>query len=265
LRKSWKKDLFEIVLDQNFFTFHKECLPAWRTTLDNLFTQDKYAFNELLGRVSVPQTGSLNIFSSKEIEYESRAMLLKRLAFVIFCSKKDQYVKFITSIQERLAEAIKMPQTVPTIQAQVFLCFRVLLVRLSPQHLGALWPIILHEILLVLIQMETDILTKNPNWLHLYLELCKLLELALNLPPSQLPTFQMYRWTFTGPSEPSFTPHLTRLAELLEDTKSTNGVQALRSNKIESLGELYDFLKNCNERTVDVNVFENVLENDFQE
>jgi hypothetical protein len=56
----------------------------------------------LIARVSVPQTGSLNIFTSKEVEYESRAMLLKRLAFVMFSSAKDQYTKFMTSIQGKL-------------------------------------------------------------------------------------------------------------------------------------------------------------------
>ena len=128
LRKSWKKEIFELLLEQNFFTFPKECLAFWRVTFDNLFTQDKYTFTELLGisflnfilsfkflmtfligfgnsiigRVSVPQTGSLNIFSSKEVEYESRAMLLKRLAFIIFSSPKDQYTKFMTSIQGKM-------------------------------------------------------------------------------------------------------------------------------------------------------------------
>ena len=39
---------------------------------------------------SISQTGSLSLFSSKEQELEQRALLLKRLAFVIFCSDVDQ-------------------------------------------------------------------------------------------------------------------------------------------------------------------------------
>jgi hypothetical protein len=49
--------------------------------------------------LSVAQTGSLNIFTSKEQEYEQKAMLLKKLAFVIFCSEKDQYQKYMPEIQ----------------------------------------------------------------------------------------------------------------------------------------------------------------------
>lgn len=53
-------------------------------------------------RVSVAQSGSLNLFSSKEQEYEQRAQLLKRLAFVIFCSEIDQYQKYMPDIQGML-------------------------------------------------------------------------------------------------------------------------------------------------------------------
>lgn len=45
------------------------------------------------------QTGSLSIFSSREQEYEQKAQLLKRLAFVIFCSEIDQYAKYMPDIQ----------------------------------------------------------------------------------------------------------------------------------------------------------------------
>ena len=73
------------------------------------------------------------------------------------------------------------------------------------------------------------------------------------------------RWAFVGASTESFTPHLTRLADLLEPQSSTNGIQALRSNKIESLGELYDFLRNCENSKVDIALLESVLETDFLE
>ena len=48
---------------------------------------------------SISQSGSLSLFSSKEQELEQRALLLKRLAFVIFCSEKDQYQKQMPDIQ----------------------------------------------------------------------------------------------------------------------------------------------------------------------
>lgn len=75
------------------------CLPSWKTILDNLMTYDNTTFRELMGRVSLTQTGGLNIFTSREQEYEQRALLLKRLAFVIFCSERNQYHKYMPEIQ----------------------------------------------------------------------------------------------------------------------------------------------------------------------
>lgn len=54
------------------------------------------------GRVSMTQSGSLSLFSSREQEYEQRAQLLKRLAFVIFCSEMDQYAKYMPDIQGKV-------------------------------------------------------------------------------------------------------------------------------------------------------------------
>lgn len=45
------------------------------------------------------QSSGISIFSSKEQEYEQRAQLLKRLAFVILCSEMDQYHKYMPEIQ----------------------------------------------------------------------------------------------------------------------------------------------------------------------
>lgn len=53
-------------------------------------------------RVTVPTSNSLNIFSSKETEYDNRASLLKRLGVVIYASDLDEYVKFFHSIQGKL-------------------------------------------------------------------------------------------------------------------------------------------------------------------
>lgn len=48
-------------------------------------------------------------------------------------------------ISERLVESLRLPQ-VPILHAQVFLFFRVLLLRMSPQHLTSLWPTMITEL-----------------------------------------------------------------------------------------------------------------------
>ena len=47
-------------------------------------------------------------------------------------------------LAERLAESLRLSQ-IPSLMMQVFLCFRVLILRMSPQHLTSLWPTIITE------------------------------------------------------------------------------------------------------------------------
>lgn len=228
-RKAWRRDALELLLEPAFFQMDLACLAHWRATVDHLMTNDKTTFRDFMARFAVAQSGSLNIFSSKEQEYESRAQLLKRLAFVLFCSESDQYQRYMPDIQERLAESLKLSH-VPSIHAQVFLCFRVLLLRMSPHHITSLWPGIITELVQAFLQIEQELSTdteefsshlrrlqgldsswavsnglnahNHPAWLQLYLSACKLLDLAVALPADMLPQFQMYRWAFIGDNAP---------------------------------------------------------------
>ncbi|XP_011859860.1 PREDICTED: protein dopey-1 homolog isoform X1 [Vollenhovia emeryi] len=231
-RKAWRKDVLDLLLDSAFFQMIPACLPYWRTIIDNLMTHDNTTFRDLMNRVSMAQGSGISIFSSKEQEYEQKAQLLKRLAFVILCSEMDQYHKYMPEIQERLADSLRLPQVIPSIQAQVFLCFRVLLLRMSPQHATSLWPVIVSELVQVFLYIEQELSTDSeefsrhssshikllsaldsswavnasnglqahghPHWLQLQLAAAKLLDLALLLPAHRLPQFQMYKWAFVG-------------------------------------------------------------------
>ncbi|KAL7987933.1 hypothetical protein Chor_006852 [Crotalus horridus] len=223
-RRAWKKEAFDLFMDANFFQMDASSVNHWRAIMDNLMTHDKTTFRDLMTRVAVAQSSSLNLFANRDVELEQRAMLLKRLAFAIFSSEVDQYQKYLPDIQERLVESLRLPQ-VPTLHSQVFLFFRVLLLRMSPQHLTSLWPTMITELVQVFLLMEQELTadedisrTSGPSvaglettytggngfstsynsqrWLNLYLSACKFLDLALALPSDNLPQFQMYRWAF---------------------------------------------------------------------
>lgn len=232
IRKAWRKDALDLLLDTAFFQMDSRCLPYWKTILDSLMTCDNTTFRDLMNRLPLAQTGTLNIFTSKEQEYEQRALLLKRLAFVIFCSEVDQYHKYMPEIQEQLANSLRLPQVVPLIQSAVFLCFRVLLLRMSADHVTSLWPIIIAEMVQVFLSIEQELMTDteefrsqssqhirmlsgldtawvtntsnglysygHPHWRMVQLETAKLLELGCVLPATILPHFQMYRWAFVS-------------------------------------------------------------------
>ena len=51
-----------------------------------------------LASIGQPNMSNLSLFSSKILELEQRALLLKRIAFVILCSDIDQYQKQMADI-----------------------------------------------------------------------------------------------------------------------------------------------------------------------
>lgn len=72
----------------------------WKIVLDNLLTQDKVTFEDLLSRVYYSQnSGVVNIFMSSEQDAINGARLLKRIAFVVFSGEPDQYVSHLPDIQ----------------------------------------------------------------------------------------------------------------------------------------------------------------------
>ncbi|XP_072162239.1 protein DOP1 homolog isoform X2 [Bemisia tabaci] len=156
-RKAWKKDALDLLLDPALFQMEARSLPFWKTITDNLMSQDTTTFRDLLSRVSFSQGNSLSIFSSREQEYEQRAQLLKRLSFAILCSERDQFCKLMPEIQERLSESLRLPTVVPNVQAQVFLCFRVLLMRMSAHRITSLWPFIVSEMVQVFLHLEHEL------------------------------------------------------------------------------------------------------------
>lgn len=182
------------------------------------------------------QSSSLKLFSS----VEQKAMLLKRQAFAVFSGELDQYHLYLPLIQERLTDNLRVGQT-STVAAQMFLFFRVLLLRISPQHLTSLWPIMVSELIQTFIQLEEDLKEEDeslrnsnknrikvpvadgngpsggavsPSDLIMYLSACKFLDTALSFPPDKMPLFQIYRWAFVPEVD---TEHPAFLSELEEN------------------------------------------------
>uniref|UniRef100_A0A674E381 DOP1 leucine zipper like protein A n=1 Tax=Salmo trutta TaxID=8032 RepID=A0A674E381_SALTR len=209
-RRAWKKEAFDLFMDHTFFQMDSSCVSHWRAIIDHLMTHDKTTFRDLMTRVAVAQSSSLNLFSNRDAELEQRAMLLKRLAFTIYSSEVDQYQKYLPDIQ---VYAVCMHWS----------CFHLgLTCRTSGPSVAGL---------------ETTYSGGNgfstsynsQRWLNLYLSACKLLDLALALPSESLPQFQMYRWAFIpeasddsglevrrqGTHQREFKPYVVRLAKLL--------------------------------------------------
>uniref|UniRef100_A0A2K6A5Q7 DOP1 leucine zipper like protein B n=1 Tax=Mandrillus leucophaeus TaxID=9568 RepID=A0A2K6A5Q7_MANLE len=208
-KRAWRKEVLELFLDPAFFQMDTSCVH-WKSIIDHLLTHEKTMFKDLMNM----QSSSLKLFSS----FEQKAMLLKRQAFAVFSGELDQYHLYLPLIQERLTDNLRVGQT-STVAAQMFLFFRVLLLRISPQHLTSLWPIMVSELIQTFTQLEEDLKDEDESLrsnnkvnrtkgsvpdanghsvgeipqseLILYLSACKFLDTALSFPPDKMPLFQM--------------------------------------------------------------------------
>ncbi|CAD5205643.1 unnamed protein product [Bursaphelenchus okinawaensis] len=230
MRSVWKKAAMDLLLDSNFFKMDNKALKQWLIVIDNLMTNDKTSFKELLQRIPSGNTTAIsNFMTNKDQENEMRAQALKRLAFVILSSQTDQYCSNLPEIQERLTDNLRQ-SSVPVVHSQVFVCYRVLLLRVRPGNLSSIWPSMVTEVVQVLSQLETHIFQstldelrspKDENLLQLFLSSCKFLEALCTLPSGYIPQFQLFNWAFVSPITPDpqhegFVPFATRLDQLME-------------------------------------------------
>ncbi|KAJ8282271.1 hypothetical protein COCON_G00047900 [Conger conger] len=242
-KRAWKKEAFDLYMDPLFFHMDPACATHWASIIDHLLTHEKTMFKDLMSM----QSSALKVFPN----CEQKAMLLKRQAFAMFSGELDQYHLYLPLIQERLTENLRMGQT-PSVMAQMFLTFRVLLLRISPHHLTSLWPIMVTELIRVFVRLEKvlledkevpktlskgggarvgqrrNVVVFSQKELDMYLSACKFLDTALSFPPERMPLFQMYRWAFvpevdvdsySGPGnsimegEQECRPHIVRVME----------------------------------------------------
>uniref|UniRef100_A0A915CMX1 Dopey N-terminal domain-containing protein n=1 Tax=Ditylenchus dipsaci TaxID=166011 RepID=A0A915CMX1_9BILA len=216
-----EKSAMDLLLDPAFFKMDIHALKEWLIVIDNLMTNDKISFKELLARITTGTSTTLsNLITSKEQEYEMRAQSLKRLSFVILSSELDQYSSQLNEIQA------------PVVHVQVFTCYRLLLIRMRPASFVSIWPSMVTELVQVLTQIEQQLSDATANtlddlkgsrddqWMQLYLAACKLLETLCTLPSGHVAQFQMCRWAFvsalsTHTLSDVFVPFAVRINRLL--------------------------------------------------
>ncbi|KAM3678460.1 protein DOP1B [Ammospiza maritima maritima] len=222
-KRAWKKEVLELYMDPSFFQMDTSC-THWRSIIDHLLTHEKTMFKDLM----TMQSSALKLYPS----CEQKAMLLKRQAFAVFSGEMDQYHLYLPLIQERLTENLRVGQT-SLVAAQMFLFFRVLLLRISPQHLTSLWPIMVTELIQTFLQLEEELTEEEepaksnskmskakgpgaeiqPKELCLYLAACKFLDTALSFPPDRMQLFQMYKWAFVPEVDTEASPVTSQLVE----------------------------------------------------
>ncbi|KAF8273824.1 Dopey, N-terminal-domain-containing protein [Lactarius quietus] len=188
--KAWRGVISDIVNDSRFFVSSIEAGTDFRSIIEAWVDADKSVFADFLGKVtSAPST---NIFTNRETENQLRSMNLRRTSYILLCGEKNQFLTSLPTIQEKLVDTLKNASA-PAVQAELYLCVRVLLCRLSPHNLDSFWPVILSEMYRLLEQTMIDVPLDGSEALPLILSVSKFIDLLLIL---QTEEFQMHQWAF---------------------------------------------------------------------
>ncbi|KAG0232967.1 hypothetical protein BGW42_007780 [Actinomortierella wolfii] len=187
--RAWRKEAWEVFLDNRFFTMTPSLASRWRVLIQCAMTTEKDRLVELLGRISTSPSSTL--FTSRDQESLNRALMLRRLSFILWCGTLDQYLPQLPLIQEKLVELLKLSST-EQVHPEIYLCLRVLLCRISGQHLNNFWPVLLTE-LISLFSMFLNDEADKPEQTQLFLAACKFLDLLFVLENGQ---YFIHQWIF---------------------------------------------------------------------
>ncbi|KAG0004507.1 hypothetical protein BGZ79_009040 [Entomortierella chlamydospora] len=187
--RTWRKEVWEVFLDNRFFAMGPTVARKWRILIQTAMTSEKDRLAELLGRISTSPTSAL--FTSRDQESLNRALMLRRLTFVIWCGSVDQYLPQLPNVQEKLVELLKLSST-EQVHPEIYLCLRVLLCRISSQHLNNFWPVLLTELIQLFNLFLADE-NDRPEQVGLFLSACKFLDLLFVLEDGQ---YFIHQWIF---------------------------------------------------------------------
>ncbi|KAG0344934.1 hypothetical protein BG004_004061 [Podila humilis] len=187
--RTWRKEIWEVFLDNRFFAMVPLVARKWKVLIQTAMTSEKDRLVELLGRISTSPTSAL--FTSRDQESLNRALMLRRLTFVIWSGTVDQYLPQLPNIQEKLVELLKLSSN-EQVHPEIYLCLRVLLCRISNQHMNNFWPVLLTELIQLFNMFLTDE-NDRPEQANLFLSACKFLDLLFVLENGQ---YFIHQWIF---------------------------------------------------------------------
>ena len=67
-------------------------------------------------------------------------------------------------VSERMVESLRTIPCSAEVRAAVFLCFRVVLVRMSAAHVTSMWPLIITEMVQIFSDLEQELSTDSEEW-----------------------------------------------------------------------------------------------------
>ena len=199
--KTWRKDIGEIFQDSRFICSRTLHLweDGWYLALRSWIIIEKERCIETVSRIPAPTSIGI-IFSvgaaTARSEADKRAQLnLRRVTLAILIANHDTFMGSVSIIVEKSVELFGASVTSSPsslTQADLFLLFRALVLRVSSVHLSSLWPTLLPELQRTLRGLTSEAVPSQQN-LRNIIQACKLLETLLSAAPDE---FQLQEWLF---------------------------------------------------------------------
>ncbi|ODO06352.1 hypothetical protein L198_01584 [Cryptococcus wingfieldii CBS 7118] len=215
--KTWRSYISDSFGDSRLFKTKPPIEVAyWKALVLALFDADKERFPDLLSRITSASSANINIFTNREQEMLVKCGNLRRLSLLLLSAERNHYLGQLPGIQERLVEMLRSSSLSARVHSDVYLCLRILMCRISPQHLANFWPVILAELLRIFEQTLDEPPENNSEDLQLVLAACKFLDLLLVI---------HHQWMFvTDTTDAAYPPEefvpesiMDRLADVLSE------------------------------------------------
>ncbi|ODV89966.1 hypothetical protein CANCADRAFT_1697 [Tortispora caseinolytica NRRL Y-17796] len=193
--KAWKPVVAEAVLDAKFLRMRPELAMRWSPIIDTWTSHDREGMLSVLGKVTLPTINAANsLFGWSDGENQSR-IALKRMALVMVLCAEDKFAGSAADLLDRLVALLKSSH-VNGYMAEIYMCFRSVILRFSTVNLQSYWPIIYHRLQESFIEIlrQLNHQEKLPD-ARVILMASKFLDVLLLM---NVDDFQNYEWLFVN-------------------------------------------------------------------
>lgn len=228
--KLLKKDIYDAFNDAKFFhTSLPLLMEAWLPILAQWTQSDKERIPELLARLTAPTTAGImfgvGATSARQEADRKTQLTLRRIALLILASAEDAFTPNIPQILEKVVELLSAtPASSPSsiTRADVVVLLRAVILKTSPVHLAALWPVVNGELTAALSSLLPDAANKEHYNNAGIIQTCKLLDELVVLDPDD---FQLMEWLFITDTidavyKPSTPPSIFSLTDEINEVLS---------------------------------------------
>lgn len=179
--RSWRNIIGDIIFEQRFMNMSPSQAKEWMPVIKRWIGFDKERLKDYINRLNT--SNSVVLFGSSD-ETSVRKCNINRLTYLILGT--DDFI-FI-NIRDLSTKLEEMMTVSPDVIAEVFTCFRALVLRVDSQHLAPLWTLIYTHLLHTFQEVRS-----GQGELKTVISACKLLDMLLCVGPED---FQLHEWLF---------------------------------------------------------------------